>query len=182
MDHSAARRLSDPVDVELREDDRERRSAIASRGDPLADRGDQHAIEICLGDRTLARRRHLRDDGERSRLGIAQETDERREHGRPALALGHPLGRAERRETDRRGGARREIPALDERLQRAAECARREWQPLRRDRSEQRGRPRRPRGETLEQIEPEERGCESGRGRANRGLPPMVVTERATRT
>jgi len=141
VDHGAPRRFAHAVDIELREDHREGRSAIARRRDPLAHRGDQDSVEVCLCNRALARRRSFRHHGKWAWRGVSQKTDERRQHHRPTLAFGHPLRRAERREADGRGGAGGEIPAFDERLQGAAERARRERQPLGRDRRKQRRRP-----------------------------------------
>ena len=46
MDHGAPRRLADSVHIPLGEDYGESRSAVACRRDPLADGGDQDAIEV----------------------------------------------------------------------------------------------------------------------------------------
>jgi diacylglycerol kinase (ATP) len=171
MDHGAARRLADAIDVELCKDDDKSRPSIARRSDPLAHRGNQHSIEVCLGHRALAWGRRFRDNGERARVGVSQETDERRQYLGPPLALGHPFGRTKRREADGRGGARCKISAFDQRLQGAPEGAGRERQPLGRDRGKQLGRASLPRGEALEQIQAKERRRESGRGRTNRRSP-----------
>ena len=56
-------------------------------------------------------------------------------------------------------------------MQGTAERACRKRQPLGRDRGEQRGGASRARGKALEQIQTEERRCESGRGRTNRRSP-----------
>jgi hypothetical protein len=171
MDHGASRRFADPLHIEMREDDGKRGSAVARRGDPLADGRDEDAIEVRLGDRAFARGFHLGDDRERTWFGISEKADERRQHHGPSLALCHPLRGAERREAYRRGRSRNEVATFDERLERTAERARRERQPLRRDRGKQRGRPGGARGKALEEIQPEERRGESGRGWANRRSP-----------
>src|SRR5205814_7344240 len=69
---------------------------------------------------------------------------------------------AERGERDHAVARWDEVPALEQRLQRPAERAARERQPLRGDAREHRRRPRRRAAERLEQIEPKERGREAG--------------------
>ena len=96
-------------------------------------------------------------------IGIAEQAGEGRQHACPALALGHPLRRAEGGERDARLGSRDDVPAIEERLQRSPEGAVRERQALGRDRREHGRRACRSGGERVEQIEPEERGGEAGR-------------------
>ena len=156
MDHGAPRRLTDSIDIDLGEHHREGGPPVARRGDPFAHGRDEHAVEVGLGDRARSWRSDLRSDRKRTR-----------QHLGPSLPLGHPLGRAERRETHGRAGRRREVAALDQRLQRSAEGARRERQPLRRDRGEQRRRTGRACREALEKVEAEECGRETGRARAD---------------
>ena len=164
MDHRAPRRLRDTIDIELREDHREARSAVARRGDAFAHRGHQDPIEIGLGHarRPIGNGRG-RHDGHWPGLGIAEQAREGRQHACPALALGHPLRRAEGGERDARLGSRDDVPAIEERLQRSPEGAVRERQALGRDRREHGRRACRSGGERVEQIEPEERGGEAGR-------------------
>src|SRR5439155_1508434 len=120
MDHRATIGLSDRIHVELRQHNSEARTAITCRGDPLAHRGDQDAIQIRLGDRLRARWRGLGDQRERMGLGVAKQSPERRQHRRPTLAFGHALRGAERGEADRRRRGRRDVPALEQRPQRPA--------------------------------------------------------------
>ena len=72
--------LADPIDVDLRQDDREGWSTVARSGDPFADRSHEYPIEVCLSHRALAGRRRPSDHRKRTGLGISQETDERRQH------------------------------------------------------------------------------------------------------
>jgi len=167
MDHRATIGLSDRIHVELRQHNSEAWTAITCRGDPLAHRDDQDAIQIRLGDRLRARWRGLGDQRERTGLGVAKQSPERRQHRRPTLAFGHALRGAERGEADRRRRGGRDVPALDQRLKRPAERASGEWQLLGRDRGEQGRRARGPRRQPLQEVEPKERGSQTGRRRAD---------------
>ena len=173
MDHRTAIGLGDPIDVELRQHDGEAWAAITSRRDPLAHRGDEDAIEIRLGDGLRARWRGLGDQWERTSLGVAEQSPERRQHHRPALALGDALRRAERGEADRRRRGGRDVAALDQRLQRPAERTSGERQPLGRDRGEQGRRARGSWRQALQEVEAKERSRKPGRGRSDHRFPPM---------
>ncbi len=127
--------------------------------------GDEDAVGIRIRDARLVRqRRRLGDHRRRTRRDVPEQPHDRRHHRGPALALLHAFGRAQRRERDRALRPRHQMAALEERLERAGERARRERQLLGRGTREDRRRPAGAGAQRVEEIEAEERGRETGRG------------------